>query len=202
MIKSRHHKPTLWFFDLYFRWKMKFHFRNIEVMGDQADPDQPVLMLQNHFSWWDGYWAFYLSKRFFKKKFYVMMMEEQLKKHMFINRCGAFSVKKKSKDLMDSLHYASDVIRLPDNLLCIFAQGEIQSQYVPEIKFEKGASWLLKKANSNVQVFFCVALVDYFSKAKPVLRFYVERYQEGVSHEEIESAYNSFRNNCIKKQLG
>ncbi len=200
MIKSRHHRLTLWFFDLYFRWKMKFHFRDIEIMGDEVDPGRPVLLLQNHFSWWDGYWTFYLSKRFFKKKFHVMMLEEQLKKHMFISRCGAFSVKKKSKDLMESLHYALEIIQKPDNLLCLFVQGKIQSQYLSTIKFEKGASWLLNKSKSEIQVFFCVALVDYFSKPKPILRFYLKRYEGEESIKELEAAYNSFRNSSIKKQ--
>ena len=201
MIKSRHHKPTLWFFDLYFRWKMKFHFRKIEIIGDQVDPEKPVLLLQNHFSWWDGYWSLYLSKRFFKKKFHVMMLEEQLKKHMFINRCGAFSVRKNSKDLFHSLHYALQIIEKSENLVCFFPQGGIQSQYLSTIRFEKGASWLLKRTKQQLQVFFCVTLVDYFSKPKPILRFYLKSYDGDQSTEALEDGYNAFRNGCIEKQI-
>ena len=200
MIHSKHDSFTIWFFDLYFRLRMFFQFRGIEIDGEVPDTGKSVLLLQNHFSWWDGYWSFYLSKRVFKRRFHVMMLEAQLRQRMFINRCGAFSVRKDSRELMHSLHYAVDLLDDPGNLLCLYPQGQIQSQYQTYLKFEGGASWILRKSEAMPQVCFCVCLTDYFSRPKPVVRFYLKPYEGAVTNEALETAYNEFRNQCIKKQ--
>ncbi|MGQ7868157.1 1-acyl-sn-glycerol-3-phosphate acyltransferase [Sunxiuqinia sp. sy24] len=201
MIKSKHHSLTIWFFDLYFRWKMLSHFRGLEVLASkQPDPGRPVLLLQNHFSWWDGYWSFWLSKRFFQKRFHVMMLEEQLRKRMFINRCGAFSVRRNSRELMESLTYAAGVLHDHRNLVCLYPQGQIQPQQIKTIAFEKGASWILKNAGDPVQVWFCVTLTDYFSSPKPLIRFYLKHYEGERTTQRMELAYNHFRDECINEQ--
>lgn len=200
MIQSNHDSLTIWFFDLYFRLRMFFQFRGIAIDGEVPAAGKSVLLLQNHFSWWDGYWSFYLSKRVFKRKFHVMMLEEQLRKRMFINRCGAFSVRKDSRELIQSLHYAVDLLDDPNKLVCLYPQGQIQSQHQTPVKFEGGASWILKKSKTDVQVCFCVSLVDYFSQPKPVVRFYLKSYEGAKTNEALETAYNEFRNQCIKRQ--
>lgn len=200
MIPARHHPLAIWFFDLYFRLKMKMHFRGISIEGDEPEPGKPVLLLQNHFSWWDGYWSFYLSRRFFQKKFHVMMLEKQLRKRMFINRCGAFSVQPESRDLVQSVTYAARLLNNPQNLVCLYPQGEIQSQHVHPVRFKKGASRIIQQAKIAVQVYFCVVLVDYFSRPKPIVRFYLQHYEGETSATDMETAYRIFQEQCINKQ--
>lgn len=200
MIHSNHDPLTIWFFDLYFRLCMFFQFRGIEIHGEVPDKGKSILLLQNHFSWWDGYWSFYLSKRVFKRKFHVMMLEEQLRKRMFINRCGAFSVRKDSRELIESLHYAAALLDDPNKLVCLYPQGQIQSQHRSPVTFESGASWILKQSKADVQVCFCVSLVDYFSQPKPVVHFHLKYYEGAKTNQALEKAYNEFRNQCIKNQ--
>lgn len=200
MIPARHHLLAIWFFDLYFRLKMKMHFRGISIEGDEPDPEKPALLLQNHFSWWDGYWSYYLSQHFFKKKFHVMMLEKQLRKRMFINRCGAFSVRPESHDVLQSVQYAARLLDDPQNLVCLYPQGEIQSQHVHPVRFKKGAFRIINQANTPVQVYFCVALVDYFSHSKPIVRFYLRHFEGETSATELETAYRIFQEQCINKQ--
>lgn len=200
MIPSNHDPLTIWFFDLYFRLRMFFQFRGMEIHGEVPAAGKPVLLLQNHFSWWDGYWSFYLSRHIFKRKFHVMMLEEQLRRRMFINRCGAFSVRKDSRELIESLNYAVALLDDPTNLVCLYPQGQIQSQHQTPVTFERGASWILKRSKLDIQVCFCVCLVDYFSRAKPVVRFYLKSYEGAKTSAALATAYNEFRHQCITKQ--
>ncbi len=128
------------------------------------------------------------------------MLEEQLRKRMFINRCGAFSVRKDSRELIESVNYAVGLLDDPNTLVCLYPQGQIQSQYLGDLDFESGASWILRKSKADVQVWFCVGLVDYFGKPKPVIRFYLKEYEGDKTNEALEAAYNEFRNQCIKNQ--
>ena len=43
-----------------------------------------------------SYLGNYLCYKYYKKKFHVMMLKEQLAKPMFLNKAGAFSVEKSS----------------------------------------------------------------------------------------------------------
>ena len=55
MIKATHH----WFLFPFFFWygilKMKLHFKKIKLSGDFNDKGLPVIIVANHFSWWDGF---------------------------------------------------------------------------------------------------------------------------------------------------
>ena len=96
MIKARHNPFWFWFFRNFFALRQAMHFRKMTVVSKVSIPEnQSVLLLQNHFSWWDGYWSYWLSRTIFRRKFHVMMDEENLKQRMFLNQIGVFSVQKK-----------------------------------------------------------------------------------------------------------
>ena len=200
MIKSRHYPLAIWFFDGFFRLRMKLAFTRLIIHGKFHDAGKPVLLLQNHFSWWDGYWSYFLSKTFFNRKFHVMMLEEQLAKRIFINWCGAFSVRRKSRSAIESLNYAADLLDQPGNLVCLYPQGEIQSQHVKPIRFERGAAWLLKNKNCPIDIYFCCCLLDYKNKPKPVVNMYLKNYAGSSETADLELAYNTFHAECIKRQ--
>ncbi len=128
-----------------------------------------------------------------------MMQEEQVKKYWFMSRCGAYSVKKNTRDVVYSLKYSREVLKNPANLVCLFPQGEIESQHAKKVHFQKGAEWLLHNLGDSVHVFFCVALTDYHSSPKPLIRLYVKEFRD-IDASKLEPAYNLFRNECIKKQ--
>ncbi|MDO9613156.1 MAG: hypothetical protein Q7J86_01355 [Bacteroidota bacterium] len=61
MIKANYDPVSLWIFSSWFRVLQKIHFRKISVITEVVFPeDQSVLLLQNHFSYYDGYWSMYL----------------------------------------------------------------------------------------------------------------------------------------------
>lgn len=199
MIKARHTKPGVWFFNLYADFFLKRAFREINIFGENNIPDSSMLIISNHFSWWDGFIQLYLNNRVLHKKFHVMMLEYQLKKFMILNKAGAFSVKKNSRDIIQSLKYSEEILSDKKNLLLIFPQGEIQTLYTEYFKFEKGIEKLMKKEEACL--IFNVNLIDYFSYKKPGLNIYYKVYpvNENIGIDTIEKAFNQFATKC--KQL-
>ena len=173
MIKSRHKPFYVWLFNQYTRIMLKRHFYKININSNVRLRNIPAIIVANHFSWWDGFFVVYINYRIFHKKFHVMMLEEQLKKHRILSKAGAFSVSKK---------------------------GEIQSSYHFPVKFEKGLLKILEGADKEFQLIFLVVLTDYFSNKKPVLNLNMTEFSGQFSHSEIEKAYNSFMAECIQSQ--
>jgi 1-acyl-sn-glycerol-3-phosphate acyltransferase len=201
MIKANYHPFSLWFYSSYFRVLQKIHFRKISVISIDVFPeDQSVLLLQNHFSYYDGYWSMYLCHKIFRRRFHVMMLEEQMKTRMFLTRCGVFSVRKNSRDLIESLNYAAELLQNPDNVVTIYPSGEIRSHHLQNFTFQRGFARLAGDKKNNTAIAFAVVLIDHFSKARPEIRIYIENYTGGRTAEAIEKAYHSFYHDCILKQ--
>ncbi|MBN2522035.1 MAG: lysophospholipid acyltransferase family protein [Bacteroidales bacterium] len=198
--RAKHHPILYTFFKLYTLWKIKRNFNSIVITGDHNNKDLPVLLISNHISWWDGFWAMYLNMKIFRRRFYFMMTEEQLKKYMFFNKTGGYSVKKGSKSVVESLDYTADLLSNGDNLVLIFPQGEINSLYARNFRFEKGLEYVLKKIRSKVHIIFTVNLPDYFSCTKPTVFMYFREYSgDSLFAPDIEKEYNLFYESCLVK---
>jgi 1-acyl-sn-glycerol-3-phosphate acyltransferase len=202
MIKARHHWFHEWFFDSFIRMKQPFHFREVRLWNNFHDNGMPVLLLANHSSWWDGFFARRLSQTLFKRKFHVMVLEQELARRRFLSRLGAFSIKKGSQSVIETLKYTGGLLEDPGNLVLIFPQGHLQSVHLRPLKFENGWFSLLKKASTPFQIVFMVTLFDYGSKPRPVVNHYLESYNGGetVDSHGVEAAFNEFLNRCITLQ--
>jgi 1-acyl-sn-glycerol-3-phosphate acyltransferase len=200
MIKARHHWFFKPFFDRYITWLMKHDFHYVEVEGSWTDEPGASLIVGNHISWWDGFWALYLNNQFLHKKIHVMMLEEQLLNNRILNTIGAFSISPGHRSVMESLHYASDVLNQNGNALVMYPQGEIKSQFAHEVPFQKGIEWVMKRSGIT-KVYFYVALTDYYSSRKPTLTFYLmeEHFSNPTAHV-LQEAFSHFHSHCIKKQ--
>src|SRR5665648_367623 len=99
MIKDNYNAISLWFYSSYFRVLQKIHFREISVITDDVFPEaQSVLVLQNHFSLYDGYWSMYLCNKIVRRRCHVMMLEEEVCDPLRPSRCRVFSVRKNRRD--------------------------------------------------------------------------------------------------------
>ena len=69
-------------------------FHGLYFLGPVPTPDPtlPLLITPNHSTWWDGFFFYTLNKRIFRRKGYLMMLEEQLSKYRFFRRIGAFGI--------------------------------------------------------------------------------------------------------------
>lgn len=200
MIKANYNPLSLWFYSSYFRVLQKIFFRKISVINESIFPEgQSVLLLQNHFSLYDGYWSMYLCHKVLKRRFHVMMLEEQMGKRMFLTRCGVFSVRKNSRDLIESLNYAGELLQNPRNVVTIYPSGEIISHHLQNFTFQKGFSRLTND-QINCSIALAVVLIDHFSLARPEIRIYLQNYSGERAAKAIENAYHLFYQSCISKQ--
>ncbi len=209
MIQTSHNPFLYAFFSGYGNWRIRRNFSPVVVSGEFHDAGKPILLLSNHLSWWDGLWANYLTRKVFRRKFYFMMLEEQLEKNPFFKYTGGYPVRKNTRQALESLNYTLELLTSPGNLVLLFPQGKIESLYTTDFHFERGVDLVLRRAGDSIQVIFLACLVDYFSKAKPGLYLYIREY----THEndtvadpsgadlQTEQAYNRFYEECRAENL-
>jgi len=200
IFRSRH----ITFYTTFFRWytsrMLKKHLAGIQTELDPCYADKAVLLIGNHFSWWDRFIGNYLSYKFCHKKFHVMMLREQLEKRMFLNKAGAFSVEKSSRSAVESIIYSAEILSQKGNLLMMFPQGAFDSLYHRGFVFARGVEKILEKCDSLPAVVFNINLVEYFSNPAPTLFIRSRMYQGEMSTRKLEEAFNLFHLECISKQ--
>ncbi len=201
MIKTKHH------FIIYplFRWLtcylLKRNFTSISINGNFIDNGKALLVISNHISWWDGFWVEYINQKMIHRKMYFMMLEDQLKKHWYFQYTGGYSIKKKSKDIIESIDYTIQLLKDPQNIVLMFPQGEIKSVYNNIIHFENGINRIIKDCSPDLQVLFVACFPEYLSDPKPNVFIYLKNYSiENLRKSNIESEYNLFFNEALNMQ--
>jgi len=192
MIKARHHFYIYPFFQRYTLRKLRKKFSGLELVGEFYDDGLPVLLLANHISWWDGFWAMYLNLKVLHRKFHFMMLESQLKKHWYFNHSGGFSVRRNSRSIIESLDYTSELLSDPKNMVLLFPQGELHSLYDTEVRFEKGLKRILQNTDTSFKIVFSANLPEYFDNPRPALYLHHKTYHGEYTFEAIEQSYNAF----------
>jgi hypothetical protein len=202
MIKSRHTPFYTWFFRVYTILMLRHHFHRVTLSNRFVDRGLPVLLIGNHFSWWDGFIANLINIKVFHRKFHVMMLEDQLSSRMFLNKAGAYSIKKNSRSVAESLNYTAGLLGHEENIAVLYPQGELESLYKYPVSFEKGISAIAAKVKNKFHLVFYVALLDYFSEKKPSLTIYLEEVPQELAYSpgNLEDAYNNFLSDCFKQQ--
>lgn len=162
-----------------------------------VDKNRSILLISNHFSFWDGFIHMLLSNKFFKKKIFIMMLQDQLDKNIFLRYGGCFSVAKGSRGVMESLNYSIEKLKERGNMLLIFPQGQTESLYTTDFKFQKGVSYI-RDRSPNSEVWFNVNLINFYSLKKPVLNMYLAQYSGPTN--QLENSFNNYAALCRSKE--
>ena len=202
MLEPRQNKIIFQFFSWYINRIIKSDFEDLKFNHTEFDKDKSILLLANHCSWWDGFLMFQINRFYFRKKFHVMITEENYKKVWFLKYLGSFSVKKNSRSAIETLEYAGKLLNDPDNLVLIFPQGKLYSGHVDEIQFQKGLINLINSSSRKFQYIFAASFVDYFEHRKPVMTCYLQDWKgaEFTSLQLIKSAFNKHYETSRQKQ--
>lgn len=200
MIRAQHVSWAVCFFNRYSTYMVKRHFRHVFCHDVPAVTNKPILIIANHFSWWDGFFAVYCNARYFRKTFHVMMLEEQLSLRKILRFAGAFSVRKNSRSIANSLEYAAEILQNKNNLLLLFPQGRFYSLHDHSFRFEKGVGHILQKSSKDIHLLFMANMIEYFAHRKPFVSLYFKEYPVTESLDELEKAYSRFFDDCIKRQ--
>ena len=201
MIKAKHHFLIYPFFQYFTLRQLKKKFHKIEIVGKYEEENHPVLVIANHISWWDGFWLMYLNLKMLHRRFHFMMLEEQLHKHWYFNFAGGYSIRKKSRSILETLKYTAELLECVENMVFIFPQGEIKSMHDHTIMFEPGIENILNFCNNEIQIIFIANLVEYFSHPKPSLFMHIKVYNgERNNKSKLQIAYNTFYQAAIEYQ--
>jgi 1-acyl-sn-glycerol-3-phosphate acyltransferase len=201
ILKAKHHFIIYPFFQWYSGFITKKHYKIVQIIGHLKEKNMPILLISNHISWWDGFWAMYINQMVLHRKFHFMMLEEQIRKFWFFNFTGGFSVNKKSRSLVETLQYTSELLTDNKNMVLVFPQGEIQSLHNQNFQFENGLERILENKENAVQIVFMANLIDYFSNRKPSIYFHIEEYAGNeFDIKSIQKSYQAFYNQSVEKQ--
>lgn len=186
---------------MYVKRILKKDFEQIHMIGDDNASGYPLLVLANHTSWWDGFWAMHLNNQVLKKEFYVLMLEDELAKRKFFSKVGAYSIHPGKASIKDSLVFTQKLLQKTENMVLFFPEGTFSPASQHLKKFNKGLSFLYRDA-VNFKTMFVVFLSDYFKYRRPILNIYFETYDfpAGSTASEIEQSYQEFYNQCVQKQ--
>jgi len=200
MIKASHNALIYRFFKIYSSIKIKNNFNKVRIIGDVDVLNHSVLLIANHISWWDGFWTLYLCMNKLNKKFYFMMLENELKKRRIFSLSGGFSITQRAKSIIQTLNYSIGLLKDKNNLVLMFPQGRLHSLYNDEFNFQKGVERIVEKSQ-NTKVIFLASFIDYFDHPKPELFLYLKDYEsDNYKTECIQQSYREFYKTCIEQQ--
>lgn len=172
MIKADHKKWAEFVFDTYLNRLLKKSFYDFRIINQlpNIDPSKSLVMAPNHFSWWDGFFVYWLNKKVLNKKLYVMMLEDQLKRYWFFKKLGCYSIDlNDSKKMITSLKYTLDLIQNADNAITMYPQGEIQSYEQRPIQLKGGIDFIAKKSKINFQIIPIAFKIHYTNERLPII---------------------------------
>ncbi|SDR85431.1 Acyltransferase [Mucilaginibacter mallensis] len=195
MIYPKKNPVIFWTMHYYVKWIVGRHFHELLFNRIETDKSRSILLIVNHYSFWDSLILYCVNTRLFKKKMYIMILEETARGNAFFKYAGAFSINKKSKDMLLSLDYAANLLNDPQNMVVIFPQGRLYSNFVDHIIFEKGVLRIIKQAQGSFQLVFAAAFVQYFKHKKPTATVYLKTADESFADttiNELQSAYQQY----------
>lgn len=193
MIRNKKNFLIYWTLHWYTRWMVNRHFHELLFNQVEIDSNKSVLLIANHFSFWDSLILYIISQKLLKKKFHVMVREDTTLHLNFVKYGGAFSINKNSREMIESLDYAVKLLNDPQNLVLIFPQGKLYSNFVNNINFEKGIMKVIDQAKGKFQLVFAASFIQYFKHKKQSVTVYIKNEDyAGKSFDELKSAYQRY----------
>jgi len=189
------------FWGMFSHRTMQVVFRKMVVEPEiHLSEQRSVLLIGNHVSWWDGFWALRLNQLYFKRKFYIMMLESQLQNLIFMRQGGAFSINPGKRSMITSLKYTTHLLENPSNIVVMYPQGKIHSLHEHEILFQPGVCKILDRVGDRTQVIFYAVHLDFMEYSRPYLHFRLQDYpyQKGTGIRTVNDDYQTFFEHALK----
>lgn len=187
-----------------------FKFRCNKVLINEVElkPDHSYIFMCNHFSFWDGLWAFYVFRKTFLKKhnmkrLYIMSLKKQMEKNKWLRYMGSFSIDPGKRSIKESFEYAAEILSQPGNVLLFYPQGKLESCYIRYIKFDEGLYEIIPKIKGDCQLIWNSTIVEYFESLSPSI--HSSMLDCGTNHgfdfEGLKKQANEFHLKAIQKNI-
>ncbi|TFF40963.1 glycerol acyltransferase [Mucilaginibacter psychrotolerans] len=193
MIYPKKNPFMKWIFDTYVRRLVGKTFHEFLYNEIEVDSNKSILLVANHFSFWDGLILYVLNDKLLHKKFHVMILEDTAKREGMLRYAGAFSVSKNSRDILQSLDYAAQLLNNPGNLVLMFPQGKLYSNFVEKVNFEQGLLKIVKKAEGKYQLLFAATFIQYFKHKKPSVTVYLKTDNDNYADKSIDALQSAYQ---------
>jgi 1-acyl-sn-glycerol-3-phosphate acyltransferase len=193
MLYPKKNSVAKWVFKTYVKWLVKKEFHQFIYNDIEVEREKSVLLIANHFSFWDGLILYCLNEKLLKKKFHVMILQDTATRVSALRYGGAFSVNKNSRSLLASLDYAATLLNDPANLVLMFPQGRLFSNFVEEVKFEKGIQRIIDKAEGKYQLLLAATFVQYLEHKKPSVTIYLKSDEDNYAGKSIEDLQRTYQ---------
>ncbi|MEP0861851.1 MAG: 1-acyl-sn-glycerol-3-phosphate acyltransferase [Ignavibacterium sp.] len=187
MIKAERKKWALLVFDFYLERLLKKYFKDFRLINSfpEISPERSLVVAPNHFSWWDGFFVYFLLKKKTNKKIFIMMLENQLRKYWFFQKIGCFSTNPANKQsTVATLRYTLELLENPDNCVVIFPQGEIEPFEKTSLNYNEGIEFLARYSSKEFDI-LPVANKIFYSNEK--LPFILTRTDKLILSSEIKN---------------
>jgi len=203
MIPHKRNAAIQKLFHRYVNYRVRKAFNVMPYNHVNIKRNHSILLLCNHFSWWDGFWAGWLTDQYLHRDFYIMMQEDHLESRKWLGYMGGFSINRQSKEVINSLNYAAGLLNEPRNLVTVFPQGALMSNHSEDIHIEKGIGHIIKKIKGDCQIIYYSAFIEYFESFKPSVYFHL--LDCGTNHnfdfEQLKSAISTHHRQALKEQV-
>ena len=180
--------------------------KNLVIDPVELKPNHSYILMCNHISFWDGFWAGYMcSKVFFKKggmrRLYIMSVKKQMEKNKFLRYFGSFSIEPGRRSITESFDYIAEVLSQPGNLLLFYPQGNLESAFIRYIKFDEGLYEIVTRIKGDCQLIWSSNLFEFYESFRPTI--YASMMDCGTNHdfdfEALKKNVNEFHLNSIRK---
>lgn len=192
MIKAEHKWWARLIFNPFTDRLLRKNFGNFYLVNDPPDADNSagLIITPNHFSWWDGFIADFISRKLIKRKIHVMMLEEQLHRYWFFKKVGAYSINTANPvSMVKTLRYTADIAGSPENTVVLFPQGKIQPLNEKSVSIKEGLKILLDKVDFELYVLPVAVKIEYGNKKNPDIAV---RFGRLLKATEIQSDFGVF----------
>lgn len=172
MIKAQHNFWARTIFNYYIDYQFKKYFNGFYLVNSlpNLDTNKSVVVLPNHFSWWDGFLIDYINRKLLKRKFYILMLEEQLKRYWFFNYLGAFSINLNNpKSIITTINYFKELAKDSNNIIVFYPQGKIEPFQTNNITFKNGIVKFTKGVENYTQLLPISFKFQYYEDKKPFI---------------------------------
>lgn len=209
IIKSKPLNPIFfWCGSVFVSWILRRRFNKIVINDIEIKPGYSYLLMCNHFSFLDGFLAYYLCSKVIlgenkMRRLYIMSLKKQMEKNKWLRYCGSFSIDPGKRSIKESFGYAGEVLSQPGNLLLFYPQGNLESNHVPRIQFEDGLNQIVPLIKGKCQLIWSSNIYEYFESTKPSV--YFDMLDCGTNHDfdfdTIQQKINQHHKKAIEKQI-
>jgi len=194
MKEAKHNTLAKKVFDIYLHRLFRKHFESMILVGLPPLDHKPIFLMQNHHSWWDGFFAYIANQKILQKKFHILMLEDQLKKYPFFNKLGAFGINRENpKSILNTINYILNLSLVNNNLITFYPQGDIFPSY-SKMELMKGTYQILKKLSPDCLKLLMYTHIEYGKNKLPTL--YI-MFADLSNHESIEYDFEQLRSDIL-----